>query len=168
MTLLATLGARTLEIFRSFGHAAFFFFDLLRAIPASLRRFGLVVVQIHAIGNLSLVIILASGLAVGFVLALFIPSATARVGAEVFVTGHGGSRRYQRNLARGTFRAGRQPPRAPRRAGRRSAGCRSAGWRRRNRSDHSAPTSHRSAPRRCAARSCSPGDPRSRSCARPG
>jgi phospholipid/cholesterol/gamma-HCH transport system permease protein len=38
-------------------------------LPA-LRRFGLVVVQIHAIGNRSLVIILASGMAVGFVLAL--------------------------------------------------------------------------------------------------
>ena len=43
MTLLATLGARTLEIFRSFGHAAFFFFDLLRAIRSYQqrdRRFG--------------------------------------------------------------------------------------------------------------------------------
>ena len=81
MTLLGTLGARTLEVFRAFGHAAFFFFDLLRAIPASLRRFGLVVVQIHAIGNRSLIIILASGLAVGFVLALQMYYALVTYGA---------------------------------------------------------------------------------------
>ena len=37
---------------------------------ASLRRFGLVRAQIHALGNRSLVIITASGLAVGCVLAL--------------------------------------------------------------------------------------------------
>ena len=68
--LLARLGARTLAVLHGWGHAAIFFFDLLRALPASLRRFGLVVTQIHAIGNRSLLIILASGLAVGFVLAL--------------------------------------------------------------------------------------------------
>ena len=66
MNAIATLGARSIAVLRGFGHAAFFFADLLRAIPASLRRFGLVVVQIHAIGNRSLVIIVASGTAVGF------------------------------------------------------------------------------------------------------
>ena len=70
MKLVTALGARTIEQLRGWGHAAFFVLDLLRATPASLRRFGLVVAQIHAIGNRSLVIILASGLAVGFVLAL--------------------------------------------------------------------------------------------------
>ena len=60
----------SLDQFRGWGHAAFFFLRLLRAIPASLRRFGLVVDQIYAIGNRSLIIIAASGLAVGFVLAL--------------------------------------------------------------------------------------------------
>ena len=64
------LGATALDHFRGWGHAAFFFLDVLRAVPASLRRFGLVVAQIYAIGNRSLIIILASGLAVGFVLAL--------------------------------------------------------------------------------------------------
>jgi phospholipid/cholesterol/gamma-HCH transport system permease protein len=67
---LAAVGARVIDQLRGWGHAAFFIVDLLRAVPAALRRFGLVVAQIHAIGNLSLVIILASGLAVGFVLAL--------------------------------------------------------------------------------------------------
>lgn len=70
MNPLAALGARSLNVLRSFGHAAFFFVELLRAMPEALRRFGLVVTQIHAIGNLSLIIILSSGLAVGFVLAL--------------------------------------------------------------------------------------------------
>jgi hypothetical protein len=51
-----------------------------RALPA-LRRFGLVVTQIHAIGNRSLVIILASGLAVGFVLALQMYYALVTYGA---------------------------------------------------------------------------------------
>ena len=67
---VAAVGARTLRVLRSFGRAALFFADLVLHIPGALRRFGLVVRQIHAIGNRSLVIILASGLAVGFVLAL--------------------------------------------------------------------------------------------------
>ena len=68
--LLALVGRRTLGILASLGHAAFFFLDLLRHAPSALRRFGLVVDQIHAIGNRSLLIILASGTAVGLVLAL--------------------------------------------------------------------------------------------------
>ena len=79
--LLAKLGARTLAVMRGWGHAAIFFFDLLRALPASLRRFGLVITQIHAIGNRSLLIILASGLAVGFVLALQMYYALVTYGA---------------------------------------------------------------------------------------
>jgi len=81
MNAIALLGARTLEVLRSFGHAAFFFADLVRAMPVAMRRFGLVVAQIHAIGNLSLVIILASGLAVGFVLALQMYYALVTYGA---------------------------------------------------------------------------------------
>ena len=68
--LIARLGALALDQLRGWGHAASFFLDLLRALPESLRRFGLVVAQVHAIGNRSLIIIMASGLAVGFVLAL--------------------------------------------------------------------------------------------------
>lgn len=81
MNALALLGARSLEVLRGFGHAAFFFVDLLRALPASLRRFELVVVQIHFIGNRSIVIIAASGLAVGFVLALQMYYALVTYGA---------------------------------------------------------------------------------------
>jgi phospholipid/cholesterol/gamma-HCH transport system permease protein len=78
---VARLGAGTLEQLRGWGHAAFFFLELLRAVPQSLQRFGLVLAQIHAIGNRSLVIIMASGLAVGFVLALQMYYALVTYGA---------------------------------------------------------------------------------------
>lgn len=81
MNFVADIGSRTLQVLRSFGHAAYFFLDLLRAIPVSMRRFGLVVAQVHAVGNLSLVIILSSGLAVGFVLALQMYYALVTYGA---------------------------------------------------------------------------------------
>lgn len=79
--LLESLGAWVLAWLQSLGHAAFFFADLLRFSPAALRRFGLVVAQVHAIGNRSLVIILASGMAVGFVLALQMYYALVTYGA---------------------------------------------------------------------------------------
>jgi phospholipid/cholesterol/gamma-HCH transport system permease protein len=78
---VAGLGRFTLEVLRSFGHAAFFFVELLRFSPAALRRFGLIVAQVHAIGNRSLIIIAASGLAVGFVLALQMYYALVTYGA---------------------------------------------------------------------------------------
>ncbi|MBL8289061.1 MAG: lipid asymmetry maintenance ABC transporter permease subunit MlaE [Rubrivivax sp.] len=81
MDWLARLGAIALDQLRGWGHATAFFGELLRAVPASLRRFMLIVVQVHAIGNRSLVIILASGMAVGFVLALQMYYALSRYGA---------------------------------------------------------------------------------------
>ena len=80
-SVILRLGRATLELLRIFGHHATFFLDLLRACPAALRRPYLVVAQIHAIGNLSLVIILSSGLAVGFVLALQMYYALVTYGA---------------------------------------------------------------------------------------
>ncbi|MBH9575999.1 lipid asymmetry maintenance ABC transporter permease subunit MlaE [Inhella proteolytica] len=79
--LLASLGARTLATLGGWGRAAFFFAGLLAAVPRSLRRFSLVVTQMHAIGNRSLLIILASGMAVGFVLALQMYYALVTYGA---------------------------------------------------------------------------------------
>ncbi len=70
LALLPELGQRALKTLRGLGHSAFFFADLVRCIPAALSRFYLTVAQIHAIGNYSFVIVAASGLAVGFVLAL--------------------------------------------------------------------------------------------------
>jgi phospholipid/cholesterol/gamma-HCH transport system permease protein len=81
MNIVQRIGAITLEQFRGWGHAAYFVLDLLRALPAALRRFGLVVAQIYAIGNRSLIIIMASGLAVGFVLALQMYYALVAYGA---------------------------------------------------------------------------------------
>ena len=80
--LLSAIGAAVLAWLQALGHAAFFFLDLLRFTPAALRRFGLVVAQVHAVGNRSLVIILASGLAVGFVLALQMYYALVTYGAS--------------------------------------------------------------------------------------
>ena len=81
MNAIAALGARTLRVLQGWGHAALFFVGLLRVLPQTVRRFGLVLVQMHAIGNRSLVIILASGLAVGFVLALQMYYALVNYGA---------------------------------------------------------------------------------------
>jgi phospholipid/cholesterol/gamma-HCH transport system permease protein len=70
LNFLATVGQRAINLLASLGHAALFFLSLLKAVVPALRRPFLVVAQIHAVGNRSLLIIVASGLAVGFVLAL--------------------------------------------------------------------------------------------------
>jgi phospholipid/cholesterol/gamma-HCH transport system permease protein len=78
---IAALGRKVLRVLQALGHHAFFFVDLLRHMPVALRRPYLVVAQVHAIGNLSLLIIVASGLAVGFVLALQMYYALVTYGA---------------------------------------------------------------------------------------
>ena len=70
MNPLAVLGGHALEVLRALGHNAAFFWELMRTLPTSLRRPYFAVAQVHALGNLSLLVILSSGLAVGFVLAL--------------------------------------------------------------------------------------------------
>lgn len=70
LTPLARLGRYTIDLLSSLGHAALFFVNLVRALGPAMRRPYLIVAQIHAVGNRSLIIIMASGLAVGFVLAL--------------------------------------------------------------------------------------------------
>ncbi len=67
---VAAIGRALIESVRALGHHAYFFAALLRTLPTSLRRPYFALVQIHALGNLSLLVILSSGLAVGFVLAL--------------------------------------------------------------------------------------------------
>jgi phospholipid/cholesterol/gamma-HCH transport system permease protein len=78
---VARLGRFSLDWLRALGHSAFFLLELLRHSPAALRRWPLVLAQVHAIGNRSLVIIAASGLAVGFVLALQMYYALVTYGA---------------------------------------------------------------------------------------
>jgi phospholipid/cholesterol/gamma-HCH transport system permease protein len=81
MNFLQRVGRHFLEVLAAWGNGAIFLAELLRAVPAALLRFGLVITQIHAIGNRSLVIILASGLAVGFVLALQLYNTLTNFGA---------------------------------------------------------------------------------------
>jgi phospholipid/cholesterol/gamma-HCH transport system permease protein len=68
--LLQRLGAWALGYLQRLGRGATFFFDLLANLPLALKRSYLIVVQVFAVGNKSLSIITASGLAVGFVLGL--------------------------------------------------------------------------------------------------
>lgn len=82
MEWIAGLGRFTLRWLQALGHATFFLGDLARFTPMAMRRLSLVTAQIHAIGNRSLVIILASGLAVGFVLALQMYYALVPYGAD--------------------------------------------------------------------------------------
>ena len=82
---MATLGRFSLDLLAALGRAGVFFWQLVRAMGPAMRRPYLVVAQIHAVGNRSLSIILASGLAVGFG-ADREPVSGARVGA-----GGGGS-----------------------------------------------------------------------------
>ncbi|HWH84167.1 MAG TPA: lipid asymmetry maintenance ABC transporter permease subunit MlaE [Burkholderiaceae bacterium] len=70
MGWLASLGRAVLDSVQALGHQAWFFWELLRTLPTALRRPYFAVAQVHALGNLSLLVIVASGLAVGFVLAL--------------------------------------------------------------------------------------------------
>jgi phospholipid/cholesterol/gamma-HCH transport system permease protein len=81
MNFVARLGCRHAGQLRGWGHAAIFFLDLLRALPHRCAASAWWCTQIHAIGNRSLVIILASGLAVGFVLALQMYYALVTYGA---------------------------------------------------------------------------------------
>ena len=68
--ILQHFGARTLRGLQNLGRHALFFAELSRHMPGALSRFYLIVAQIYAIGNRSMVIIAASGLAVGFVLGM--------------------------------------------------------------------------------------------------
>ena len=80
--MLQGLGRLTIDRLRYLGHAGQFFVNLVGFVPASLRRFSLVVAQVHVVGTQSLVVILTSGLAVGFVLALQLYYTLATYGAS--------------------------------------------------------------------------------------
>jgi phospholipid/cholesterol/gamma-HCH transport system permease protein len=81
MNAVADLGAWVLNGFRGMGRAAMFFLAVLKSLPESLLRPGLIISQLHAVGYRSLTIILASGIAVGFVLALQMYYALVTYGA---------------------------------------------------------------------------------------
>ncbi|MGB1108900.1 MAG: lipid asymmetry maintenance ABC transporter permease subunit MlaE [Gammaproteobacteria bacterium] len=67
---LRALGGHFLDGIERLGRAARFFLRLIIGLPVVLSRFGLIISQIYAVGVLSLVIILVSGLFVGMVLGL--------------------------------------------------------------------------------------------------
>jgi len=67
---ITSLGAWSRLQIVAIGYAGRFFFLLLGKCFPALRRFGLIRDQIHFIGNYSLIIIVVSGLFVGFVLGL--------------------------------------------------------------------------------------------------
>ncbi len=68
--LLQRLGQSGIDFLQKSGRASLFLISILRFIPASLLRFGLVVQQLYSVGVLSLLIIVVSGLFVGMVLGL--------------------------------------------------------------------------------------------------
>ena len=70
MNPIAALGAWCIVHVRNAGHATRFFIATLARTGHALLRFSLIRDQIHFIGNYSLVIIVVSGLFVGFVLGL--------------------------------------------------------------------------------------------------
>lgn len=67
---LQKLGQRGLKVFERLGRAHMFLAQVLGGIPETLWRFTLLIQQVFAVGVLSLVIILVSGLFVGMVLGL--------------------------------------------------------------------------------------------------
>lgn len=67
---IARLGAWFISLITAVGYFGRFCVALLRCVPAALGRPRLIVEQIHFIGNYSLIIIVVSGLFVGFVLGL--------------------------------------------------------------------------------------------------
>lgn len=79
---IRNLGAGTLSFLSGLGAFTIFLFRLVLLLPKSFLRLRLVVEQIHFIGNYSLVIIVVSGLFVGFVLGLQGYYTLQRYGAE--------------------------------------------------------------------------------------
>jgi len=79
---ISSLGAATQAVIAGLGVFARFFVSLLVLLPKTLRRPRLIIEQIHFIGNYSLIIILVSGLFVGFVLGLQGYYTLQRYGAE--------------------------------------------------------------------------------------
>lgn len=80
--LISTLGAGVLSVVSGLGVFARFVAQLFALLPKALSRPRLIVDQIHFIGNYSLVIIVVSGLFVGFVLGLQGYYTLNRYGAE--------------------------------------------------------------------------------------
>lgn len=82
IALAGKLGHAVIDGFAKVGYAARVFGILLASSGTAFRRFRLTVAQMHFIGNYSLVIIVVSGLFVGFVLGLQGYNTLQRYGSE--------------------------------------------------------------------------------------
>jgi phospholipid/cholesterol/gamma-HCH transport system permease protein len=82
MNFVANLGHAVIDAVAKLGYAARLFWLLITSCGTALRRFRLTITQIHFIGNYSLVIIVVSGLFVGFVLGLQGYNTLQRYGSE--------------------------------------------------------------------------------------
>ncbi|HEY0634253.1 MAG TPA: lipid asymmetry maintenance ABC transporter permease subunit MlaE [Gammaproteobacteria bacterium] len=79
---LQRLGRAGLEAFERLGRASLLFLNILGGVPSVLPRLRLLVAQLYAVGVLSIVIILVSGLFVGMVLGLQLYNTLVDFGAE--------------------------------------------------------------------------------------
>ncbi|HEX9813301.1 MAG TPA: lipid asymmetry maintenance ABC transporter permease subunit MlaE [Burkholderiales bacterium] len=82
MNLVRDLGAGIIESIERLGRATLFFYEVVLGAGPLLRRFFLIVQQVYAVGVLTLLIIMVSGLFVGMVLGLQGYNTLVRFGAE--------------------------------------------------------------------------------------
>jgi phospholipid/cholesterol/gamma-HCH transport system permease protein len=82
MNLVRDLGAGIIESIERLGRASLFFYEVILGAGPLLRRFFLIVQQVYAVGVLTLLIIMVSGLFVGMVLGLQGYNTLVRFGAE--------------------------------------------------------------------------------------
>jgi len=82
MNLIRDLGAGVIESVERLGRASVFFYEVIAGAGPLFRRFFLITQQIYAVGVLTLLIIMVSGLFVGMVLGLQGYNTLVRFGAE--------------------------------------------------------------------------------------
>ena len=82
MNLFAYLGAWALGTFERVGRASLFLYEIVAGSGLLFRRFSLVIQQVYAVGVLTLLIIMVSGLFVGMVLGLQGYNTLVKFGAE--------------------------------------------------------------------------------------
>jgi phospholipid/cholesterol/gamma-HCH transport system permease protein len=81
MNLIRTLGAGVIDSIERLGRASVFLYEVIVGSGTLLRRFFLIVQQVYAVGVLTLLIIMVSGLFVGMVLGLQGYNTLVRFGA---------------------------------------------------------------------------------------
>jgi phospholipid/cholesterol/gamma-HCH transport system permease protein len=82
MNLFAYLGAWAMGTFERVGRASLFLYEIVAGSGQLFRRFTLVIQQVYAVGVLTLLIIMVSGLFVGMVLGLQGYNTLVKFGAE--------------------------------------------------------------------------------------